>query len=86
VQSADDALMPILRKLDTFRGESRFTTWAAKFAILEAATKARRRAWQHREVTLAPDDWQLHVAADEPQTDGEHAELLNVIGPRSGSR
>jgi RNA polymerase sigma-70 factor, ECF subfamily len=27
-QSADDALVAILGKLDDFRGESRFTTWA----------------------------------------------------------
>src|SRR5690348_13726646 len=36
-QSADDALVAVLRKLDEFRGESRFTTWAYKFALLEAA-------------------------------------------------
>src|SRR5262245_9074942 len=34
-QSADDALVAILRKLDDFRGESRFTTWAYKFALYE---------------------------------------------------
>ena len=49
VQSADDALVAILKKLDTFRGDSRFTTWAYKFALLEAAVKLRRRAWQGRE-------------------------------------
>src|SRR5437762_3420472 len=35
-QSADDALMAILAKLDDYRGASRFTTWAYKFALLEA--------------------------------------------------
>src|SRR3954469_7587042 len=44
-QAADDALMAIIGKLDTFRGESRFTTWAYKFALLEAGVRARRRAW-----------------------------------------
>jgi hypothetical protein len=43
-QSADDALVALLAKLDDFRGESRFTTWAYKFALLEAGTKLRRRA------------------------------------------
>ena len=52
LQAADDALVAILAKLDTFRGESRFTTWAYKFALLEAAVKVRRRAWQGREVPL----------------------------------
>src|SRR4051794_1010915 len=45
-QSADDALVAVLAKLDGFRGESRFTTWAYKFALLEASVKVRRRAWQ----------------------------------------
>src|SRR5262245_43396016 len=45
-QSADDALVAVLAKLGDFRGESRFTTWAYKFAVLEAAVKLRRRAWQ----------------------------------------
>src|SRR5688500_5956387 len=34
-QAASDALMAILGKLDDFRGDSRFTTWAYKFALLE---------------------------------------------------
>ena len=42
-QAADDALMAILGKLESFRGASRFTTWAYKFALLEAGVKARRR-------------------------------------------
>jgi RNA polymerase sigma-70 factor (ECF subfamily) len=40
-QSADDALVAILGKLDDFRDESRFTTWAYKFALYEAAVKVR---------------------------------------------
>ena len=56
-QAADDALTAILAKLDTFRGASRFTTWAYKFVLLEAGVKARRRAWQGREVALEDDSW-----------------------------
>ena len=58
-QSANDALVAILRKLGDFRGESRFTTWAYKFALLETGVKVRRRAWQGREVQLEPDSWSL---------------------------
>ena len=54
-QSADDALLAIRRKLRTYRGESRFTTWAYKFALYEAAAKTRRRAWQDRELPLDAD-------------------------------
>jgi RNA polymerase sigma-70 factor, ECF subfamily len=57
MQAADDALMAVLAKLDDFRGASRFTTWAYKFALLEAGMKLRRRAWQDREVVLEPDGW-----------------------------
>jgi RNA polymerase sigma-70 factor, ECF subfamily len=57
MQAADDALMAVLSKLDHFRGESRFTTWAYKFALLEAGVRLRRRAWQEREVVLEPDAW-----------------------------
>jgi RNA polymerase sigma-70 factor, ECF subfamily len=57
MQAANDALMAVLAKLDDFRGASRFTTWAYKFALLEAGVKLRRRAWQGREVVLEPDSW-----------------------------
>ena len=56
-QAADDALMAVLAKLDDYRGASRFTTWAYKFALLEAGVRLRRRAWQGREVVLDPESW-----------------------------
>jgi len=45
-----DALLKILDRLDSFRGESHFTTWARKIAINGAFTELRRRRW--REVSL----------------------------------
>src|SRR3954447_8999290 len=62
-QAADDALMAVLSKLDQFRGASRFTTWAYKFALLEAGVRLRRRAWQGREVVLEPERWPAFVDA-----------------------
>jgi RNA polymerase sigma-70 factor (ECF subfamily) len=53
-RAAADALVHLLEKLGEFRGQSRFTTWASKFAIVEAGIKARRRAWRRREVPLEP--------------------------------
>jgi RNA polymerase sigma-70 factor (ECF subfamily) len=77
IQSADDALMAIMAKLDTFRGESRFTTWAYKFALLEAAVKLRRRAWQGREIPLEPETWNLFEADRlTPEGRAEEGELL----------
>lgn len=57
MQAADDALVAVLAKLDQYRGASRFTTWAYKFALLEAGVRLRRRAWQGREVVLEPEAW-----------------------------
>lgn len=41
-----DALLKILDGLHTFRGESRFTTWAQKIAVRTALTELRRRRWK----------------------------------------
>jgi len=40
-----DALVKILDALDSFRGESRFTTWAQKIAVRVAFTELRRQRW-----------------------------------------
>jgi len=78
-QAADDALMAVLRKLDDFRGESRFTTWAYKFALLEAAVKVRRRAWQGREIPLEDEAWSRLAAAGSAAGPAEDAELLAAL-------
>jgi RNA polymerase sigma-70 factor (ECF subfamily) len=53
-QAAGDAMLALLGKLHSYRGESRFTTWAYKFALYEAAAKTRKRLTPHqREVLLA---------------------------------
>ena len=80
MQSADDALVAVLAKLDSYRGESKFTTWAYKFALLEAAVKLRRRAWQGREIPLEPEVWPLFEARDSsPESGAEHSELFRAI-------
>ncbi len=79
-QSADDALMAVLGKLGEFRGESRFTTWAYKFALYEAAAQVRKRAWQGREIPLKSEAWPL--VADRgsgPEGDAETDELLGTL-------
>jgi RNA polymerase sigma-70 factor (ECF subfamily) len=81
-QSADDALMAVLRKLGEFRGESRFTTWAYKFALFEAGVKVRRRAWQGREVPLEDQAWA--TLADAGAAVQHQAETREVIGALRG--
>lgn len=56
-QATADALVAILAKLEQFRGESRFTTWAYKFVILEVSTKLGRHFWRTPTVALAGEDW-----------------------------
>lgn len=77
-QSADDALLAVLAKLGDFRGEARFTTWAYKFALLEASVKVRRRAWQGREIPIAEDAWA--VLADTASSTGAHVEDTELFG------
>lgn len=43
---AQDALLKIREKLGTFRGESRFTTWATMLAIRILLGELRRRRWK----------------------------------------
>ena len=79
-QAAGDALMAIMHKLHTYRGDSRFSTWAYKFALLEAAVKVRTRAWQEREVPLQDDGWaQLADLRAAPDADAETAELIDAV-------
>lgn len=42
-QAADDSLIALLRKLEDYRGDSQFWTWARRFAALEAPVSIRRR-------------------------------------------
>jgi RNA polymerase sigma-70 factor (ECF subfamily) len=80
MQAANDALVAVLSKLDDFRGASRFTTWAYKFALLEAGVKLRRRAWQEREVVLEPENWAaLADPGSSVHRDLEHTEVLNHL-------
>ncbi len=80
LQAADDALMAVLAKLDQYRGASRFTTWAYKFALLEAGVRLRRRAWQGREVVLDPEIWpEFADRAASAQAQLETDELVRAL-------
>jgi len=79
-QAADDALLAVMGKLDTFRGDSRFTTWIYKFALYEAAVKLRRRLWQDRELTLDPEAWPIFASpALTPDEQLAESELLIAL-------
>ena len=76
--AADEAMIAVLGKLATFEGRSRFTTWAYKFAVLQAAVELRRQAWSRREVPLdaAP---QLVEPRPSPDEYAEGSELAATV-------
>ncbi len=55
-----DALLKIINSVESFRGESRFTTWAQKIAIHVAFSELRRRRWK---------DISLQVLIETPEGD-----------------
>jgi RNA polymerase sigma-70 factor (ECF subfamily) len=77
--AADDALVAVLAKLDSYRGASRFTTWAYKFVLLEAAVRLRRRAWRDRDVLLDGARWPAFADARLLEDDAETGELLTEL-------
>jgi RNA polymerase sigma-70 factor, ECF subfamily len=80
LEAADDALMSVLARIDDFRGASRFTTWVYKFALLEAAVKLRKRAWQGREVPIEPEAWDLLSGeGGTPSAVAERHELVRAV-------
>jgi len=79
-EAAADAGVALLRRLGEFRGESRFTTWAYKFALLEAAAKVRRRAWRDRELPVEPEGWErFEDPSPDPEDRAQRAALLAAI-------
>src|ERR1700742_1504503 len=81
-QAADDAMLAILGKLGSFRGESRFTTWAYRFVILEVSSKlGRHYSRQHPSQHLEAEDWDRlpdRLGAG-PGEGAEHAELVKAV-------
>jgi RNA polymerase sigma-70 factor (ECF subfamily) len=57
-QAADDALLAVIGKLGSFRGESQFTTWAYRFVILEVSSKLGRHFWRHPAASIDDPDWE----------------------------
>lgn len=78
-QAADDALVAVLERLDDYRGDSRFTTWAWKFAFYEACAAVRKRGWLGREVPVEEDGWEALDRNVGPDVAVEQGELLAAL-------
>jgi RNA polymerase sigma-70 factor, ECF subfamily len=80
-QAADDAMLGLITKLGQFRGESRFTTWAYKFVVLEVSAQLGRRFRRHATVQVSDDAWDRipdRLGMD-PALHAESAELVEAL-------
>lgn len=77
--AADQAAVSVLSRLDDFEGRSRFTTWAYKFAVLQAATELRRTAWHRREVAFDDVPERFARSDQSPEARAESGELAAAV-------
>lgn len=77
-QAANDALIVLLRKLEDYRGESQFWTWARRFAQLEAPATVRRRCG-HDPVGISPEPEQALLVADAGCSAHDLAEIRDLL-------
>lgn len=80
-QAAADAMLAILGKLASFRGESKFTTWAYKFVMFEVSAKIGRHFWQRPGVAMDAEDWERlpAVFGFGPAEQSQARELLDAL-------
>jgi RNA polymerase sigma-70 factor (ECF subfamily) len=79
IEAADDALLAILTSLDDYRGESRFTTWAWKFAFLQVSVALKRRSWMGREIPVEDAGWTTLSRELSPERCYEQRELFAAL-------
>jgi len=80
-QAADDALVALMDRLESFRGDSRFTTWAYQFAIFHVSTRLRRHAWRGYRAELDDHAWARLEDRGAPngQASAETREILKLL-------
>lgn len=83
---AQDALIAVLNHLSDFRGDSKFTTWAYKFAInmaLMTARRERRKGVSVEQLFSTEDgasfEWTLEDAESLPDQSTMQAEIRDII-------
>lgn len=78
MEAADDALLALLRKLEDYRGDSQFWTWARRFAALEAPVSIRRRLG-HDRVGISRDPEHALDVADPAPSVHDRAETRELV-------
>ena len=80
-QAAADALVALLGKVGQFRGESRFTTWAAAFVVREVSATLGRYFRRQPAAVMDAEDWDNLPArlGLEPGAEAERRELAQAV-------
>ncbi len=83
-EAVQEALLKILDNVGTFRGHSRFTTWAHKISLHTALTELRRKRWEDTSLDdlLEADDGSImtpRFMADPTQNPERTATQANLI-------
>lgn len=81
-----EALLKIIANIDSFRGESKFTTWASKIAVRIALTELRRKRWQNVSLEGAmentesmPPMTRMKSRYTTPEVSAERADLMQLV-------
>lgn len=80
-QAAADAVLTIIAKIGSFRGESKFTTWAYTFVIFDVRAKMNRHLWRRPVRALDSDEWDRlpdRLGID-PEAEAESRDLVNAV-------
>lgn len=80
--AAQETLLTVRAKLDSFRNESRFTTWVYRIAVNAVLAEIRRRRWEQRSGSGLPDslpEWPLEERAPDPEREAFQREIWTVI-------
>jgi RNA polymerase sigma-70 factor (ECF subfamily) len=78
-EAADDAVVALLAHLDDYRGQSRFTTWAWRFAFHHTLVALRRWRWLETEIPTEDSSWQTLGREASPQRELEQRELFAAL-------
>lgn len=85
---AQDALLKIQKGLDSFRGKSKFTTWAAKIAANHTISELRRAKWRDLSLDAITDsgtslqeifEYDAASAASDPDAQNERKQVWDAI-------
>lgn len=87
---AQDATLRILENLDTFRGDSRFTTWAMKIGTRTAISELRRARYKDFSLDQITADGELMIGLDRsdaqqkrpitPEKATEQHDVMRIVG------